>query len=121
MFAVGFVLGTVRVLWLEGAVGRIAATLAELPAMLGVSYVIARRVLRRYAITTPRHALRLGAWAFSLLLAFELLAAMVISGRSPMQWIAQTTTTAGLLGLSGQMLFGLMPWIVLRAQDAGKA
>src|SRR5690606_39056760 len=37
IFALGFVLGTVRTLWLAPAVGELAAVALELPVMLGAS------------------------------------------------------------------------------------
>ncbi len=37
VFAAGFVLGTIRVLWLAPQTGHLVATLIELPVMLAIS------------------------------------------------------------------------------------
>lgn len=109
IFALGFVLGTLRTLWLAPAVGETAAVMAELPVMLAASWWAARRVLARSALPSRDAALAMGALAFALLLAAELALAL---GQSAAQWLASLTRMPGPLGLAGQALFGLMPALV---------
>lgn len=109
VFALGFVLGTVRTLWLAPAVGDVAAVAAELPVMLAASWLFARRVVRRHAMTTTGAALGIGLIAFALLLLAELALAVALAGQSPGQWAASLTRPAGALGLAGQALFALLP------------
>ncbi|MXO70782.1 hypothetical protein [Alteraurantiacibacter buctensis] len=71
VFALGFTLGTVRTLWLEPALGPLAAVALELPVMLAASWWWAGRVLARHPVPTRRAALGTGLLAFTLLLAGE--------------------------------------------------
>ena len=109
VFALGFVLGTLRTLWLAPALGEVPAVAAELPVMLAASWLLARRVVRRYAITATGAALAIGLIAFALLLLAELALAMTLAGQTPADWAAGLTRPAGALGLAGQALFALLP------------
>ncbi len=113
VFALGFVLGTVHTLWLAPAIGPLAAVAAELPVMLAASWLLARRVVRRHAITSPGAALALGLIAFALLLLAELALAMTLAGQGPGEWAAALATAPGALGLAGQAVFALLPRAVL--------
>jgi hypothetical protein len=71
-FAAGFVLGTIRVLWLAPRVGPRTAELIEMPVMLGVMIAAAAWVVRRQAV--PRRAksrLAMGGIALVLFLVTE--------------------------------------------------
>jgi hypothetical protein len=118
VFALGFVLGTVRTLWLAPAIGPTAAVAAELPVMLAASWLLARRVLRRHAIGSPGAALGLGLIAFALLLLAELALAITLAGQGPGDWAASLITTPGALGLAGQAVFALLPRAVLARNRA---
>lgn len=111
IFALGFVLGTIRVLWLGPKLGMLTATLAELPAMLLASWLAAQWLVRRFAISSPRAALSMGWIAFALLMAAELALAALLPGNSPGEWTARMATPVGALGLTGQIGFALMPWL----------
>lgn len=110
-FALGFGLGTVRTLWLAPAVGETGAVLAELPLMLGFSWWWARRLLRRHPLPRHSQALAMGLLALVFLLTAELVLALAL-GRSAGQWLEGLGTTAGALGLAGQVGFAVMPWWV---------
>jgi hypothetical protein len=112
IFVLGFVLGTVRVLVLEPALGPLAATLFELPVMLLASWFAANWLVRRFAISGTIPALAMGAIAFALLMASELALAALLPGNSPSQWLARMATLPAALGLAGQVGFALMPWLV---------
>ena len=60
----------------------------------------------------PGARLVMGALAFALLLAMEFLLARVL-GRSTNDILADLSTTPGLLGLTGQVLFALLPSLQL--------
>ncbi|HET7365216.1 MAG TPA: alpha/beta hydrolase [Burkholderiales bacterium] len=72
VFAAGFALGTLRVLWLAPHIGARAAELLETPLMLAVIVIAARAIVRRRALA-PALGLRLGMGiiALALMLAAE--------------------------------------------------
>lgn len=113
VFALGFVLGTIRVLWLAPMIGLLPATALELPVMLGASWFAADWVLLKFAIGRPFAALLMGAMAFALLLAAEYALAAVLIGQSPPDWLAGLRESHALLGLAGQVVFALMPWLIV--------
>ena len=72
VFAIGFVLGTVRVLWLIPAIGVRYAELAEIPLMIVASWVVARSLLGHFGPTPSRAgALTMGIVALVFLLTAE--------------------------------------------------
>jgi len=109
VFALGFVLGTLRVLWLAPLVGLVPATLIELPAMLSASWWTSGWLVRRFAIAGSGEALAMGALGFALLMAAECALAVVLAEQTPAQWLADLRQPPAALGLAGQVLFALMP------------
>ena len=110
VFAAGFVLGTVRTLVLAPAVGPVAAVALELPVMLGLSWVACGWLVRRFAVPPAWPArLAMGAIAFALLMAAEAGLALLAFGQSPATYLAGLGSSAGLLGLAGQVAFALVP------------
>lgn len=109
IFALGFVLGAIRVTWLVPSLGELAAVAIELPVMLAVSWWWAGRVLNRWPLPRPRQRLAMGATAFAILMAAELALAMTLGGQGPGEWLASMAHAAGMLGLAGQVLFALVP------------
>jgi hypothetical protein len=91
--------------------------LAELPVMLGASWWLARRIVRRAHLPSRGAALALGALALALLLGAELALAMALAGETPRAWLASLARLPGSLGLAGQALFGLLPALVWREQQ----
>lgn len=114
IFALGFILGTVRVFLLLPYVGETAAVLIETPFVLGASWIVCGILIRRFAVgahLAPR--LFMGAVALTLLLLAELLLGVYGFGRSLSEHIAHYTTAPGALGLAGQALFGTFPLLRL--------
>ena len=114
LFALGFVLGTVRVVFVIPRFGQLAATLAELPVMLVAAYFICHWVLRHWLVPW-RYEIR---WAMVLLFlvllgAFETLLGLMLGRTLSDQWAA-LLTYAGLLGLLAQVIAGLLPVFVGR-------
>ncbi|MFM7348065.1 MAG: hypothetical protein ACKO01_01090 [Erythrobacter sp.] len=110
IFALGFVLGTLRVVWIAPALGAVPATLLELPVMLAASWLASGSLLRRFAIADQRDALVAGAVAFALLMAAECALAGLLNGESPASWLAGLARPEAVLGLAGQVIFALLPW-----------
>ncbi len=110
VFALGFLLGTIRVMALVPNLGEAAAVLLELPVMLAASWFLCGLVLSRIPVK-PSPALRLlmGAVAFLLLMTAELVLGLLM-GNSLQGWLAGFSTLAGALGLSAQVLYALFPF-----------
>lgn len=110
VFAGGFVLGTVRVAFVTPGLGPVAAVALETPLMLSIAWLTARAIISRLAI--PRSAaprLVMGGSAFALLLTAEYVGSATLMGLSGAAYLAGLTTPAGLIGLTGQILFALVP------------
>ncbi|WP_086618646.1 hypothetical protein [Erythrobacter tepidarius] len=114
VFALGFVLGILRVLWLAPLVGLVPATLMELPVMLGASWLASGWLVRRLAIASAGEGLAAGGLAFVLLMAAECALGVAMMGMTPAQWFAEFRQPHALLGLAGQGAFALMPWWRMR-------
>ena len=114
VFLVGFVLGALRVLILIESVGAFWAVLAELPVILTASWIVCGWTLRRFRVPAHRaHRLVMGGVAFILLITAEVLLSAAL-GLSPGEYLASFRTPEGNLGLGGQIVFALFPWIRLR-------
>lgn len=109
VFALGFVLGTIRVLWVIPLVGLLPATLIELPLILGGSWLASGWLVRRFALERQGEALAVGALAFAILMLAECALAGMLSGQTPAQWLAGLRQPHALVGLAGQVVFALMP------------
>ena len=88
--------------------------LLELPLILAASWFAAGWLVRCYAIACPREALTVGGIAFAILMVAECGLAALLSGETPAQWLAGLSQPHALLGLAGQVMFALMPWLRVR-------
>ncbi len=110
LFALGFVLGTVRVMIVAPRYGELSATWAEIPVMLIAAIVTCRWALQYWQV--PR---AIGTrwimviWFLALLVAFETALGAGLFGRSLNEQFASLITPAGLLGLSAQIIAALLP------------
>ena len=112
VFAFAFVLGIGRTLWLTPQIGALAAVLCEVPLTLAASWWAARRLSAQFGIAGRGEALSMGLVAFVLLMAAEVTLARVLLGQSPPRWLYAQTSAAGAVGLTGQVVFAMMPWWV---------
>lgn len=112
VFTIGFVFGTIRVLLLEGRVATELAVALELPVMLALSWLVARHLIRRFAVgDAPAQRLRMGFLAFALLLLAETGLALAL-GQTVSGHIASYATLRGALTLVGQLVFALIPLLI---------
>lgn len=112
VFAAGFALGAIRVLLVVPYLDEFTAVLLELPLMLGISWLVCGWVVTRLQVpstTTARFVM--GALAFGLLIAAEILLSVVGFDRSMEEYLHHFGTPQGLLGLTGQLAFALMPLV----------
>jgi hypothetical protein len=114
VYAVGFALGALRVLYVAPWIGMSTAIWIEIPLMLGVSWLACGFVLRRSrpAPTWGERA-RMGAAAFAVLIAGEIAVGVFAFGRSPVDALEILVGAENLPGLCTQILFALMPLVRL--------
>lgn len=115
VFAVGFILGTIRVLVAVPRLGETAAVLIELPAMLALSWVACAWLVRRFAVPARVLArLAMGVSAFLLLMVGEAGVSLFAFGRTLAQHVQAFQATSALLGLAAQLVFAALPLVQLR-------
>jgi hypothetical protein len=117
VFALGFVLGTIRTLFVPDMPGRgrLLGVLIELPIMLAASWFLCGAVVRRFRVTNTVSArLWMGGIAFALLILAEMLVGVLLFGRTPVGHFVLYREASYALGLSAQVAFALMPVLRLR-------
>ena len=115
VFAVGFVLGTVRTLWVAPRLGTRAAELIEEPLMFGVSFLAARWIvnLRRFP-PDPRMRLALGGIALGLMLLVEFTFVLWIREVTMRDYLATRDPISGTAYFLTLAAFAVMPVFVAR-------
>jgi len=115
VFALGFVLGILRILVLTPLLRPAGAVAAELAVLLPLAWLLCRRIAGRWSVPArPGPRLGMGAVAFALLMAAEFALALLVFGRPLAVHLAGYGTAAGALGLAGQLAFAAFP--VLQAR-----
>jgi hypothetical protein len=115
VFAVGWILGPIRQLWIVPHLGHITGLLLELPLIYnaGGDDLRPRWVLRR--LNLP-HALRtraqIGVVALGILLPAELAGALWVRGASVREYLASLATVPGLISLLSFLAFAAVPALV---------
>ena len=109
VFGVGFLLGPIRELVLRPRIGEFAATLTELPLMLGFAWIVAGWLVRRFAVPSGAPRWRMGGVALAALLALEFGLGTALRGWSLGEWLAHFLAPTGLLTLAGYVLFASWP------------
>lgn len=122
VFVLGFVLGTIRTLFLEGRVGALTAAVIELPFMLGAAWVICGYVLRRIALRSATlDRMIMGATAFLLLMAAELAVSVLLLGRTAPEHLATYRLFDKQLGLLAQLAFAAFPLLWRQATPSASS
>ena len=116
VFAIGFVLGAIRVTFVIPRIGALAAVCIEVPVMLALAWLVCAAIVRRFAVPpTVAARLAMGGIAFALLMLAELALAVLLFGRTPAQHWGRYHGLAEQVGLAGQVAFALFPlWIARR-------
>lgn len=118
VFGAGFILGALRVTLLVPRLGERMAELSEMPLMLAVIVLAARFVTRRFTIPSSVAArLGTGLLALSLLLAAELLLAVVLQDRALADYVASRDPVSGSAYLAMLVLFALMPAFIGQSES----
>jgi hypothetical protein len=111
-FAVGFALGTVRVLLVVPRMGPTVAVFLEVPVILAASWWISRLCIARFKVSRAVAArLVMGVVAFLVLMLAEVTLSALLFGRSVTGYLASLTTPAGAIGLAAQLAFAGLPLI----------
>jgi hypothetical protein len=121
VFGVGFVLGTLRVLFVVPALGVRWAELLELPLMVMASFFFARLVVHRFAPLAIGHRLAIGSLALVLLVATELGLAVLVQDKSLAEYVAGRDPVSGIAYLLSLVAFGLMPLLVGNGQSSNNS
>jgi len=116
VFAAGFVFGTIRTLTTADTPdARLVAVAIELPAIMAVSWFACRYTIRYHNVPDRMtERLTMGAIAFSILMVAEFSLDYALNGRSVEDRLALYTQPAYRLGLAGQVVFALLPWVQAR-------
>ena len=115
VFGAGFVLGTVRVLWLVPRFGTRIAESMEMPIMLVVTFLAARWVVRRLALPpAPSKRLAVGFLALALMLVAEFTVVLRLQGLTIADYLAGRDPVSGSLYAIMLGVFALMPILVAR-------
>jgi hypothetical protein len=118
VFGAGFVLGTIRVLWLVPATGTRTAELLEMPIMFTVIILSARWVVRHFSMPcTVSSRLGMGGIAVALILLLDFTVVLWIRGLSFSQYIEAFDPVAGTAYFVMLGVFAVMPLLVAAASQ----
>lgn len=112
VFAAGFAIGVLRVLFVTPRLGETVAVLFELPVMLALSWWVCRRLITRVGVSSALLArVVMGGVALVLLLVAEFGISMFAFGRALADHLQHYRELRTLLGLAGQIAFAAFPII----------
>jgi hypothetical protein len=113
VFAAGFVLGTIRTLWVLPHVGARTAELMESPIMLVVTIVAARWIVLRLRLPhTISARLGMGCLGLFLLLVAEFGFVLRLRGLTIREYFASRDPVAGTVYYVMLAVFAAMPLLV---------
>jgi hypothetical protein len=113
VFAVGFLLGPIRVLLLEPHIGKLAAELCEAPFLLAAMVIAARTVPRMTrVIPDPRAWWAIGLGALVMQQIAELIVGRALRGTGVREQIDRLATPEGAVYLALLVAFVVMPALV---------
>jgi len=119
VFGAGFVLGTVRTLFVLPLVGSRTAELLEMPLMLTVIALGARWINRHLtAAATSSTQISVGLVALALVLLAEIAVGVGLRGQSPVESLLNRDPVSGTIYYVMLGVFTLMPWLLARRQAA---
>ena len=113
VFAVGFVLGTIRTLWVVPSVGTRKAELTEMPVMLVVTILAAHWTVLRLAVQPMLSArIGMGCIALVLMLVAEFGFVLWIRGLSIKEYFSTRDPVSGTAYYAMLVVFAAMPMLV---------
>jgi len=115
VFGAGFVLGTIRTLWVVPRVGTRTAGLMEAPIMLAVTIVAARWTVLRLSVPMMWSArVEMGCMALVLMLIAEFGFVLWIRGLSIRDYLATRDPVSGAAYYLLLVVFAIMPLLTRR-------
>ena len=113
VFGAGFVLGTIRTLWIVPRLGTRMSELMETPIMLVISIVAARWTVLRLAVpSVPSARLVMGGIALVLMLVAEFGFVLWLRGISIRDYLATRDPVSGTVYYVMLGVFAVMPLLV---------
>jgi len=114
-FGAGFLLGPLRILFLVPRLGARAAEMVEIPVMIGITWLAARWVTRRFSVPPQRGPrLSLGVTAGALLLLAEFTLVLRLRGLTLEEYFATRDPISGTAYYAAVLVLVLMPLLVNR-------
>jgi hypothetical protein len=115
VFGAGFVLGTIRTLWVVPRVGSRTAELMEMPIMLVVTIVAARWTVLHLSVPMMWSArIEMGCIALTLILIAEFGFVLWIRGLSIRGYLATRDPVSGTVYYLMLVVFAAMPLLIVR-------
>lgn len=116
VFSAGFMLGTVRVLFIVPAIGERAAELLEMPLMLVVVAMAARFIVRKFAgsIHGTAQWLHVGAFAFVCMLTADVGVGVTLRGMTVWQALFERDPLSGTAYYLALVFLALAPSLFAR-------
>jgi hypothetical protein len=115
VFAVGWVLGPIRELWVVPRFGRMIGVFLEAPIMLIAMIISARWVIRRFDVPgTLRTTISMGLVAVGILAVAEIAGVLWARLLSLQEYLGSLAAAPGVISLLMFLLFAAMPTLVTR-------
>ena len=119
VFAIGFLLGTARVLLLAPHVGPTIAVSVEAPIVLTASWYVSSICMKRLKVSAEiRTRIFVGAVAFVTLTILEIALSISLFHRSIAEYLADLRSLAGMIGLAAQVCFASFPLLNVQPLQA---
>jgi len=117
VFATGFLLGTIRVLFIVPEIGERYAELIEMPIMLFAIYLSAKFIVGKMKEgESARTYLYIGMLSLIILLMFEFTVVLGLQGVSIKQYLASRDPVSGTTYVLSLIIFMVMPVLVARRE-----
>ena len=117
VFAMGFVLGALRIYFLAPYTGPVIAVLIEMPFMLLFAWQLCRLLTTRLQVPSDTYQrLTMGFVAFVCLMAGEVLTALLLQNGRMTEFFQMFDLPENRIGLAGQIAFALFPLVQGYAQ-----
>lgn len=115
VFSLGFVLGTIRTLWVVPRLGTRIAELSEMPIMVAVVILAARWIVRHFAVPSTLSArLGVGCIALGLMVISEFAFVLRLRGLSIRRYLASRDPVAATAYYLALAVFASMPIFVAK-------